>query len=527
MTPSESEVGRRLAVIDVGSNSIRLVVAEVRADGTYKILDQEKRMTRLGQGLALEGWLDPVAMERALDAIGTMQAIAGGYDVPRLEVVATNAVREAENGADFVEAARERFGLRVNVITGEEEGRYAFLSATRNIPLNGRPATIVDIGGGSTEVVLAAGSVIDRIYSMPLGAVRLTETSVPSAPLPKKDWTKLRKEIDAEIDRRIGRPPFTAEIMIGSGGTFTNLASMVKHQREGKGGNVQGYRFTPAEVVHLLHRLRELDEAERAGIAGLSSDRADIIVAGVAIVARLAKHLGTREIVLNDGGIREGILLGLTSRNPLAEAGKIQARDRMDWVRSFARRCRSDERHCEQVADLALALFDQMGGAASDLPEEAREVLHAAALLHEVGYLISHSRHHKHAYHIITHADLPGWSGRETELVANVARYHRRAFPKKKHANFGRLSPEERRLVRVLSAVLRIADGMDRTHAQAIDGLTVTDDGKTVHVTVRSDRLPAVELWDARRKSELFGRVLGRGVEIGWMRSRRVAVSAS
>jgi exopolyphosphatase / guanosine-5'-triphosphate,3'-diphosphate pyrophosphatase len=211
---------------------------------------------------------------------------------------------------------------------------------------------------------------------------------------------------------------------------------------------------------------------------------------------------------------------------PLADADRVQARDRMEWIRSFARRCRSDERHCEQVAHLALGLFDQLPGR-KNLPEDARELLQAAALLHEVGYLISHSRHHKHAYHIITHADLPGWSGPEIELVANVARYHRRAFPKKKHPNFGRLNPPERRLVRELSALLRLADGLDRTHTQAVMGVEANDDGDAVHVTVRSERLPSAELWDAKRKSELFEKVYGHGVEITWKRARPSSVKVS
>lgn len=524
--PAQPKDARRLAAVDVGTNSIRLVVAEFRADGTYQILDQEKRTTRLGKGLAAAGRLDPDALERALDAVGTMQAIARGHEVEHLAVVATSAVRDADNGRDFVRRARQRFGLDVQVISGGEEGRYAFLSAARNIPLDGRPATVVDIGGGSTEVVLAAGTVIDGIYSLPLGAMGLTEALVGTDPLPKRDWKTLCKEVDRRIRERIGKPPFTAETMVGSGGTFTNLAAMVQHQRDGKGGKIQGSRFTPADVVHLLHRLRELDQEGRARVPGLSPDRADIIVAGVTIVARLAKHLGTREIVVNDGGIREGLLISLAGIDPLASEGGTQARERMDWIRIFARQCRSDERHCEQVAALALALFDQLGER-EVLTDEARDILQAAALLHEVGYLISHSKHHKHAYHIIRHADIPGWSGQQVEVIANVARYHRRAFPKKKHENFRRLDPDARRLVETLSGILRIADGLDRTHTQAVQSIQVAADDETVRVTVRSECLPQVEIWDAKRKSELFELFNERPVEIDWKKARRAARASS
>ena len=511
----------RLAAVDIGTNSIRLVVAEVQSDGSYRVLDQDREMTRLGRGLYDRGRIGDEPMEQSLQTLGRMKAIAEGFNARELRAIATSAVREAANGRDFVREAWRRCRVRVEVVPPEEEARLAFRSVSRHYDLSDRLTAIVDIGGGSAEVILAAGGVIDQVVSLPLGAVRLTERYCKSDPLRSKHWKALRRGIDATIKEMMGKPPFAAEVMIGSGGTFTNLAEMAQLERDGKVAHARDHAISRAEVVRLLDRLRETPLEARRQIPGLNPQRADIIVAGVAAVARLMRRLGTQRVLVNDRGIRDGVLLSMIddlfgttppTRAPVA--------DRMEVVRRFARKCHSNERHCEHVATLAASIFDALSDAYA-LPSGGRDILRAAALLHDIGYLINHEEHHKHAYHLIMHGDLRGFSSREIELIANVARYHRRAAPKKAHANFARLDRGERRLVRRLSGVLRVADGLDRAHGQAIQGVRCRVGDGWVRMLVRATRDPAIELEDATRKAGLFERAFRAGLTLSWSRPRK------
>lgn len=516
-----------LAVIDVGTNSIRLVVAEVESSATYRILENVREQTRIGEGLHESGELSEAAIQRSLAALGTMKAIADGYGVDELRAIATSAVREAENGAEFVEAARERHGIEIEVIPADEEARLAFRSVKKHFPLDGTPTSIVDIGGGSLEVVLVAGTVIDEVHSLPLGAVRLTEAYLRSDPIRPEEWKAMRRRIKRELREHLGKSPaFATGTMIGSGGTFTTLASIVAAERGDESPTAHGYVLSRADLVHVLDRLREASLRDRRGVRGLAPDRADIIVAGAAAVERLAKHLSVQRIVVNERGIRDGLLLEMIARRFPGDRSVPLHENRLEWVRAFARKCRWNEPHCEQVAALAGALFDELREAL-DLDPADRELLLAAAILHDIGYLISHAKHHKHSYHMITHSGLPGFSGREIDIVANVARYHRRAHPKKSHEEFARLGPEDRRRVRLLSGILRVADGLDRTHGQAVRGVRAEVDEDRVRITAVSEREPEVDLLDALRKSDLLEAATDRAVEIEWEEPAPDAVQQS
>jgi exopolyphosphatase/guanosine-5'-triphosphate,3'-diphosphate pyrophosphatase len=506
----------RLAAIDVGTNSIRLVVAEVLTDGTYRVLDEEREMTRLGAGMSRTGRLADDAMGRSLETIGKMKAIADGFGVAELRAAATSAVREAENGDLFRREAWRRHRVRIDVISADEEARLAFQSATRRFNLEGRSVAVADIGGGSLEVVLSAGSIVDQVHSLPLGAVRLTERFARSDPLRTRHWKALRRAIDGALERQIGKPPFTVEVMVGSGGTFTALGGIVRVEREGREGNPHGYSVTRDEVMRLLARLLEVPETQRQKIPGLPPQRADIIVAGIAVVARLARFLGCRQILVNDGGVRDGLLLSMIADLGIAAAPAAAAPPtRMDAVRRFARTCRSNERHGEQVARLAGEIFDGLRRRYR-LPGSGAELLNAAALLHDIGFLVNHSKHHKHAYHLIMHSDLPGYSAREVEVIANVARYHRRAFPRKSHRNFRRLEKGERRLVRRLAGILRVAVALNRSHQQLVQNVHCYAKKGRVTLTIRSGVEPVVELWDARRKAGLFEKAFDVDLALKW-----------
>jgi len=507
-------IAPRLAAIDIGTNSLRLVVVEVEGDGSYRVLDEERFAVRLGYRLVETGRLDGDTVAAALEAIGTMAAIAKGLDVAELRAIATSAVRQAANGREFVREVRRLHGVRVDVISPEEEARLAFQSAARHFELDGRSTAIVDIGGGSVEIVFAAGAVIDHLVSLQLGAVSLTEGFVRSDPLKKRHWRRLRRAIDRKLESGIGRPPFDVEAIIGSGGTFTTMAEMLHAERQSGGGAVQGYAVTRSEVGRLLRRLRETPLETRLQLPGLNPKRADIIVAGVAVVARLARYLECRKIVVNDHGIRDGLILSMIAERFSGPAAAGARRlDRMERLRAFARKCRSNERHAEQVATLSVEIFDGLKDA-YQLPPASKDLLEGAALLHDVGVLIGHAGHQKHAYHLIMHGELPGFSAREVELIANVVRYHRRGRPKTSHSNFERLTRDERRLVRILAGIVRVANGLDRTHTRRVTGIRVRVAEGRVRLSVAAQGDARVELWDTRRRTRLLERALGASVEI-------------
>lgn len=508
----------RLAAIDVGTNSIRLVVAELERDGNYRVLDEEREMTRLGAGLDATGRLSAESMERSIEALSNMKAIADGFQVRALRAMGTSAVREASNGDEFRREVQRRVGLNVEVAEADTEARLVFQSAVRHFKLDGTLTAVVDIGGGSVELVLAAETVVERVYSLPLGAVRVTEAFGLSDRLEDDQWDRLRRNVDRSFKEAIGKLPFQPDTMIGSGGTFSTIAEMIRFRREGRSDTVHGYLMTVAEVRQLLRQLGRMTLAERRQAPGLTPARADIIVAGLAVVVRLAKYLGVHQILVNDRGVRDGLLLSMISGIVDQPIGTRSApTDRMEWVRQFARTCRSDEAHCEHVALLARRVFDDLQGR-FELPPESRDLLTAAALLHDVGYLINHARHHKHAYHLVMHGELVGFSSREMEVIANVARYHRRAMPKKSHENFARLAAADRRLVRRLASILRIADGLDRTHTARIRHVRCSVDGDVVQFQLDADSDPHVEVWYAEGKSDLFVRAFGLTPHFEWRR---------
>jgi len=494
--------GNRLAAIDIGTNSIRSIVVEVNKAGTFKILDDEKATVRLGEGFAKTGAISPAAWQRAMDSLSRMKKIFDGYGVKNVEVVATSAVRKATNGAAFVAAIKADIGIDVATISGEEEAELAVLSAQNNFDMEGVRYAMADIGGGSLEIVTAVGNHIEEIYSLELGAVVLTENFISSDPVNSGDYLKLRKHVRKSLKSAFDGDEFPINSVLGSGGTMTSIAAMVMAMRREVYGSVHGYEVLRSEVVHLLAMLLRKDIKGRRGVPGLNADRADIIVAGVVVVDELMDFFGANTLKVNERGIREGLILRSLKKHKLLPVS-TRARNWRQSVIDFARSCHFDEEHSLHVARLALQIFDALA-ATFKLEKRERQILESAALLHDIGYFISYSRHHKHSYHLIRHADLFGFTPREMEIIANIARYHRKSLPKKKHESFARLSLPDQQLVNRLGGILRLADGLDRRRNSHVQGVECALSPRMLTVRLAGGEDLSVELFGGKLKGDLM-----------------------
>ena len=504
---------RRIAAIDVGSNSVRQIVADVTADGVITVVDEMKEAPRLGADLDGTGLLGTQAMARAAEAIGRMATLARQLGATRVDAVATSAVRDAANANEFVARVRQEAGLDIRVIGGEDEARLSYLSALAHFDLGAGRTVVMDIGGGSLELALAADGVLDDLVSLPFGALRLTERYLRDGSSPRA-LKRLRRDVRDGLREVITRRDWRGAQVIGSGGTFTNLAS-IHLARHGMlaARNVHATAVPRVDVEHILDALAAMSTQERRAVEGLNPERADIIVAGLAVTAEVMARLESRELTVSRYGIREGLLLELARVKP-AVADPGAARERS--VREFAERCHYEEPHATQVRRLALRLFDSLGSRLGCRSEE-RATLADAALLHDVGYHINYDRHHKHSYHLIVHAELLGISPSEQVVIANVARYHRGAPPKRKHRNFGELDRSLRDQVERLAAILRVADGFDRGHVGAVGDVRVRWLQRAIRITPSAAKNAGalrLELWGAHRKSQLLARVAGVPVEI-------------
>jgi len=498
------DLSYRLGAIDVGSNSIRLIIAEPQREGHYRVLDEEKAASRLGKGLGATGRLSPEGITHSIDALRRMKQIATGYQVRELRVIATCAVREAEDGGEFVRRCKEELDLDIEVITSNQEAHLAFLSVARSFHLDGKHIAVADTGGGSTEIILASGNAIEAICGTPLGAVRVTEKFGNGQPLTNDQLEEMFEYIDRELKKNTRHVLLEPHMLIGSGGTFTALAEMLMASKGQSGMPVRGCEINRADVRHMLDRLRKMPTEARRSLPGLSPDRADIIVAGVAIVDRLMRHFDLNRVTIHDRGVRDGLLLEMIDR----QSGIVNDAtvDRELAIDRFATTCGVDLTHVRHVAKLAGEIFAQLAGPFG-LDAKDRVLLEAAARLQDVGYLINYEQHHKHSYYLILNSRLPGFQPQELELIANLARYHRGSGPKKKHDRFRQLSARDQLRVRQLVAILRVAGGLDRTNTQQVTGVAVDITGKRVVLHAIAEHEPDVDMWTAMDRSDFLQKV--------------------
>ena len=511
-----AEMTSRLAAIDIGSNSVRLLVAEALRGGNYRILDEEREPTRLGRTASSTGQLDDDSMARTISALRSFRQIAAGYQVTSLRTIATCAVREARNGPDFCRRVREEVGLEVEVITSEREARLAFSSVQHACELTGKNVIVADIGGGSTEVVFATGGLIEAIFSTPLGAVRLTEQLGIGETVQPELFQRLEEEVASCLKKRTSRPLFAPHFLVGSGGTFTTVAELMMAAKRESDLPVAGYSVSHAEVRHLLDQLRKLPLRARRAMPGMTPDRADIIIAGLTIIDALLKRFRVNTLLIHTRGVRDGLMREMieevlgASLTPVDHSAQREAA-----IERLASACSGELEHGRKVAALAGRIYEQLTEPFAMAPGD-RELLECAARLQDVGYVINYDQHHKHSYHLIRNSRLPGVRPHDLELIANVARYHRGAHPKRKHESLTRLTPEDQVRVHRMAAILRLAGGLDRSRSQQVSDVLVQVNDDTVEMGVVSALEPQVDIWGAERRTDLFEKVFQSKVKVRW-----------
>ncbi len=498
----------RLAAIDIGTNSIRCIVVEADRQGNFRILDDEKAQARLGEGLSETGNICDAAIGRAIGALTRMKRICAGLGAEIAAVVATSAVRKARNQGSFLTQVKSATGLSIDVISGVQEAELAALSVHHNFAMDQQRFAMADIGGGSVEIVVAVGDHTENLISLDLGAVFLTETYLTHDPVGSNELDKVRKLVRKELKAHGIGKGLAVSCLIGSGGTMTNIAGMIMAMRGEQYESVHRYEVLHSEVIHILAMIARKTQKERLLIPGLNPERADIILAGMVVVDELMRRLRTNLLRINGQGIREGLILHSLQQRQLLPL-RAPSRDWREALIEFGRSCRFDEQHAKQVCRLAEIIFATVA-TSYNLVERHRDLLIAASLLHDIGYFISYDRHHRHTYHLIRHADLFGFSPRERELIANIARYHRKAKPKNSHESFNALVPDDQQLVRRLGGIVRLTDGLDRRRNRQVEQIECRLTNKNFELTLIGPREMSVELYGARSKCDLFEQAFER-----------------
>ncbi|QKD81286.1 Ppx/GppA family phosphatase [Thermoleptolyngbya sichuanensis A183] len=524
-TPISSAViqDRILAAIDVGTNSIHMVV--VKIDPTlpaFTIINREKTTVRLGDRDRATGNLTQAAMERAIATLRRCQDIAQMHHAEAIVAVATSAVREAPNGRDFLQLVENELGLEIDLISGQEEARRIYLGVLSGVAFNEQPHAIIDIGGGSTELILGDGHEPRCLTSTKVGAVRLTTEMVSTDPISSSEFNYLRAYVRGMLERsvdellskvRAGETPR----LVGTSGTIETLATL--HAREHTGtvpDPLHGYQIPLADLREMVNRLRRMTMAERAALPGMSDRRAEIIVAGALILQEAMELLRLDSVTICERSLREGLVVDWMLTHGLIEDRlRFQSSIRQRSVLRAAQKYQVNLPYAERVATFALSLFDQTQGILHNWGHEERELLWAAAMLHNCGHFISHSAHHKHSYYLIRNGDLLGYTEIEIEAIANLSRYHRKSCPKKKHDNYRSLTTKKhRKVVEQLNTLLRIAVALDRRQIGAIDSITCEvvpaqqEFRLLIHPTHPNDDC-ALELWSLDGKKGCFEEEFG------------------
>lgn len=544
----------RLAVIDLGSNSFRLVVFTV-SDGWWQRTDEIYEAVRVGEGLAATGRLGRAPIGRALASLDVFSHFcrASGLSAGEIDAVATSAIRDAENAEELLDAARSRTGLPIRVLSREEEARYGYLAAVNSTTLS--DGCVMDLGGGSMQLVSVSGRLATHTASWPLGAVRMSERFLPeSGPADPRHVQALRAHVASRLADAEWIAAEGARI-VGIGGAARNLAAAAQREQGLPSNGVQGFRLTRQALESLIERLAQLPAAERAKVPGIKPARTDLILAGAIAIEGVLAAGGFEALEVTEAGLREGVFFErlLGGSGPLAEAGRLAAGGqagvaaervavshdgsagagpaaradvdggageplfddvRHAGVMNLARRYGMDNDHSRHVAKLALGMFDALAdlGLHDGEPTE-RDLLWAASMLHDIGMSVDYDDHHKHSRYLILNGGLPGFSPAEVAIIAQSARYHRKGMPDP--GPLGRLLTQaDRRRLDRCAVLLRLAEDLERSRDQLVRDTSIAAENGSVKLSLLAEGETAVPRWAASREGPLFQRAFGRGLDV-------------
>ncbi|MUG96944.1 HD domain-containing protein [Scytonema sp. UIC 10036] len=509
---------RIIAAIDLGTNSLHMVIVRIEPTfPAFSIIAREKETVRLGDRDLTTGHLKPEVMERAVAALGRFQKIAKTLNAETVVAVATSAVREAPNGKDFLKQVKEELGLCVDLISGQEEARRIYLGVLSGMEFNNQPHIIIDIGGGSTELILGDSHEARTLTSTKVGAVRLTGEFIKTDPISNIEFEYLQAHARGMLERAVEEVQTNIKFgehprLVGTSGTAETLAAIDARQKLGYlPSTLNGYEMSLRDLREWVNRFRRMSNVERATIPDMPEKRAEVILAGAIIMQEAMTLLGVESFVVCERSLREGVIVDWMLAHGLIEDRlRYQSTVRQRSVLKTATKFHVNVEHSDRVAVFALSIFDQTKGILHNWGAEERQLLWAAAILHNCGHHVSHSSHHKHSYYLIRNSELLGYNETEIEIVANLARYHRKSAPKKKHDSYGSLSSKtHRQIVNQLSALLRLGVALDRRQIGAITRVQCEYLSKKqeFHLKIfpaHFDDDCALELWSLDYKKGIF-----------------------
>lgn len=506
-----------LAAIDVGTNSFHLVVARLLGENRFSIIAKEKIVVRLGESASQIKHLSQEAINRGVDAMKLLSLVAARTSAP-VRAVATSAVREASNADEFLERVREEAGIEIEVISGFEEARLIYLGVLQALPVFNQKVALCDIGGGSTEFLVGEMGRVLYANSFKIGAIRMTQRFFPNERITPEEAEACRIFVRGEIyhARQEIRRSGIRELVASSGTAQTIAAMIIAARGEEAPESLNGKGITRREIRAIVSRiLKARTFAERLELPGIDPQRTDILAAGAVTLETIVQECDVETVIISSYALKEGIVLDTIEKMEGARGAARLSDLRFETVMKIGGMYSFDEAHGRKVADLSLAIYDSLS-AAHRLDERSREHLEAAALLHDIGYYISHASHHKHSFYLIRNSEALGFTNEEIAVIANVARYHRKSHPKARHPEFAQLRPSDQRRVRILSAILRLADGLDRTHNGVVSAVDVQlgDEEITLLPRCQPDTPITFELWSANRKKGLMEEVFDRRVQI-------------
>jgi exopolyphosphatase/guanosine-5'-triphosphate,3'-diphosphate pyrophosphatase len=507
---------KRVTAIDLGTNSFHAVIVDIYPDGSFYTVDKLKEMVLL-QDKGMGDRLSDAAFKRGYDALKRIKTLSDHQNSERILAYATSAIREAENGGEFIQKVIDDLGVKISAIPGRIEAELIGLAVQHGVAMpTSAPSLIMDIGGGSVEFILADHEKLYHVSSKKMGVAKMTSRFVKNDPITPEEISNLEDHYRHQLTEVAQSfAMHRGDILIGSSGTMENIALMVAdHNKYSPSMSVNELRFTAEEFYKLYNDVIIMNADERRKLKGLDEKRVDLLPAGLVLMRYVLQTFGIKEVKISTQALREGMIIRYINQELKELKKNLSIEDpRHRSVMELVQKCKWHETHSRHVAKMCNELFEEFKDDLG-LTENDRELLTYAAYMHDIGYHISHRKHHKHALYLIRNADLKGFTEDEIEIMANVARYHRRSTPKLRHKHYKKLEKDLKKRVKKLSAIMRIADGLDRSHYQNVRSMKVTKTVENITIEIFTEEDPQLEIWGAMRKNLLLEEVTGKDVTI-------------